>query len=181
MRKIFWSFFEVFETFFIALLAVFLIRNFIAQPFLVSGSSMEPTFYHGNYLLVDELTYNFREPQRGEVIVFHYPKEPTSYFIKRVIGLPGEKVVLEGGKVIIENQQGVKKLEESYILRYQRDSKDRFEINLGPNQYFVLGDNRDFSYDSRSWGPLDKKYIVGVVRLRLWPLNQVMAFNAPVY
>jgi len=181
MRKFFWSFFEIFETFVIALVAVFLIRTFIAQPFLVSGSSMEPTFYHGNYLLVDELTYSFREPQRGEVIVFRYPKDPNSYFIKRIIGLPGEKVILEDGKIIIENSEGVKELKENYVFSYQKYNKDRLEVALGSQQYFVLGDNRNFSYDSRSWGPLERYYIVGLVRLRLWPLNEVMAFNKPVY
>ncbi len=96
-----WSLFEVFETFIIALVAVFVVRAFIAQPFLVSGSSMEPNFYDGDYLLVDELTYRFREPVRGEVVVFRYPGDERSYYIKRVIGLPGEDVRIEKGKVTV--------------------------------------------------------------------------------
>jgi signal peptidase I len=179
MRKFFWFFLEVFETLVIAIVAVFLIRTFVAQPFLVSGSSMEPTFYHGNYLLVDEFTYHFREPQRGEVVVFRYPSKPPSYFIKRIIGLPGEKVILEDGKATIVSNEGTKKLEETYIS--QRAGGERFETTLGPEQYFVLGDNRNFSYDSRSWGALDRSHIIGVARLRLWPFNEVMAFSAPRY
>ncbi len=179
MRKLIWSFFEFLESFLIAALVVFLVRTYLVQPFLVSGSSMEPNFSDGNYLLVDELTYRFREPLRGEVIVFRYPKEPSSYFIKRIIGLPGEKLVIENNEIKIFKSEEVKVLKEPYLLKERKPIN--FEIALGEDEYFVMGDNRDFSYDSRSWGPLKRNDIIGLVRLRLWPLNQVMAFQAPVY
>lgn len=179
MKKFFWSAFEIFETIIIAVAAVFLIRTFIAQPFLVSGASMEPTFSNGNYLLIDELTYRFREPERGEVVVFRYPADPSSFFIKRIIGLPGEKIIIENGIISIIAGGENKILTEPYIWRHKTGG--RFETTLGVGQYFVLGDNRDASFDSRSWGPLNRENIVGLVRLRLWPFNEVTAFASPHY
>lgn len=179
MRKLLWSVFEVVETIVIAVVAVFIVRSFIAQPFLVSGSSMEPTFNNGNYLLVDEFTYHFRNPERGEVVVFKYPLDPDSYFIKRIIGLPGETVKIEKGQVEIVNASGVQVLRESYIL--QKTDISNFKKTLNPGEYFVMGDNRNFSFDSRSWGSLPKDDVVGVVRFRLWPFNKAMAFTPPAY
>jgi signal peptidase I len=179
MRKFFWSFLEIFETIFIAAVTVFLVRTFIAQPFLVSGSSMEPTFHHGNYLLVDELVYRFREPLRGEVIVFKYPGDNRSYYIKRIIGLPGERVEVKNGKVAVYDGKERKILSEPYIANLEE--KLFFEVTLGEGEYFVMGDNRSFSFDSRNWGPLPRKNIIGLVRFRLWPVSQAMAFSAPTY
>jgi signal peptidase I len=180
MRRFLWSFLEVIETTAIALAAVFVVRTFIVQPFLVSGASMEPNFHDGDYLLVDELTYRFRTPERGEVVVFRHPQNPRSYYIKRIIGLPGERVKISNGEITIYFSDGkAKKLVESYISQ-QKQSGD-FDFRLGPNEYFVMGDNRNFSFDSRSWGPLDRDHLIGVVRARLWPINRVMAFSAPAY
>ena len=179
MKKILWSVFEVAETIVIAVVAVFIVRSFIAQPFLVSGSSMEPSFNNGNYLLVDELTYHFRNPERGEVIVFKYPKDPSTFFIKRVIGLPGETVKIENGQVEIYKDGTTQVLQEPYIL--QKTDVTSFEKTLGAGEYFVMGDNRNFSFDSRSWGPVPEKDLVGVVRFRLWPFNEAMAFTPPSY
>ena len=106
MKKILWSIFEVAETVVVAVVAVFIVRSYVAQPFLVSGSSMEPSFKNGNYLLVDELTYRFRAPERGEVVVFKYPNDTNSYFIKRIIGLPGETVRAGGGRVVLLKKDG---------------------------------------------------------------------------
>lgn len=183
MRTFFWSFFEVVETIVIAIGAVLIVRTFIAQPFLVSGSSMEPSFHDGNYLLVDELTYRLRDPQRGEVIVFRYPGDPTSksYYIKRVIGLPHEKLVIDSKGVTISSQGEEKHVSEPYILQFDSSTFGRFEIELGDNQYFVMGDNRNFSFDSRSWGPLRRSDIIGIARFRLWPVDQIDAFVAPLY
>lgn len=167
------------ETIAIAVVAVLVVRTFVAQPFLVSGSSMEPTFNNGDYLLVDELTYHFRFPERGEVIVLKYPKDPSSYFIKRVIGLPGETVVIKNGEVTVVDQGKKEVLNEPYLD--QPMVPGDFEETLGPNQYFVMGDNRNYSYDSRSWGPVPSSDVVGVVRLRLWPLATAMAFGTPSY
>lgn len=180
MRKFFLAFLDVFENLLIAIVAVILIRTFVIQPFLVVGSSMEPNFQEGNYLLIDELTYYFREPKRGEVIVFKYPKNEKTFFIKRIIGLPGEKVIIENGKIKIITPKGeVLNLKEDYIN--VKMGLDYFEKELKEGEYFVMGDNRNFSYDSRSWGAVPKKDIIGLVRLRLWPISQVKAFNPPVY
>lgn len=179
MRKFLWSFFEIVETLIIAVVIVFLVRNFIAQPFLVSGSSMESNFYNGNYLLVDELTYRFREPKRGEVIIFRYPADKRSFYIKRIIGLPGERVVVKNGEVLVYKDGEEKVLSESYLSG--AETRGNFDTTLGSTQYFVMGDNRNFSFDSRSWGPLEKNNIVGLARFRLWPVNEVMAFSAPTY
>ncbi len=179
MKKIFWSIVEMLETVAIAVAAVILVRTFVAQPFLVSGSSMEPTFKNGDYLLVDELTYHLRKPERGEVIVLKYPKDTSEYFIKRIIGLPGETVMIKNGVVTIVDKGRDIVLNEPYID--QKMLTSNFEETLGPGQYFVMGDNRNYSYDSRSWGPVPQNDIVGMVRLRLWPLQSVMAFGAPSY
>ena len=179
LRNVAWSFFEVVETLVISLVAVFLVRAFIAQPFLVSGSSMEPNFYDGNYLLIDELSYRFREPERGEVVVFKYPKNHKSFYIKRIIGLPGETIDITRGEVSIKKGEEELTLEEEYIAPAWTSGNT--EIALGEGEYFVMGDNRNFSFDSRSWGSVESNEIVGIVRLRLWPINEVMAFEKPEY
>ncbi len=179
MRKFLWSLFEMFETLVIIVVAVLLVRSFVTQPFLVSGSSMEPTFNDGNYLLIDELSYDFRAPKRGEVVVFKYPNDPSSYFIKRIVGLPGETVIIRDGKVSVRNATGIEVLNEPYVL--QNDTASSVERELNSGEYFVMGDNRNFSFDSRNWGPVPAKNIVGVVRFRLWPLQSAMAFSTPQY
>lgn len=180
MRKFFWSFLEIIETTAIALLTVFVVRTFIVQPFLVAGASMEPNFHDGDYLLVDELSYYFREPSRGEVVVFRYPNNPKYYYIKRIIGLPGETIQIDKDKIKVTPVDGATRvLKESYLTPLK--NLGEFNIRLGNDEYFVMGDNRSFSFDSRSWGPLKRNLIIGVVRARLWPINQAMAFTAPNY
>jgi len=179
MKKFLWSLFEVIETVAIAVVAVVLVRTFVVQPFVVSGASMEPTFYNGNYLLVDELAYRFRTPERGEVVVFRYPGDRRSFYIKRIIGLPGERVTLDNGKVSIYNNGKKQELDEEYLSG--SSLLGSFDDTLGENEYFVMGDNRNFSFDSRSWGPLPQSDIIGVVRIRLWPLREMQAFAAPLY
>jgi signal peptidase I len=171
---------EVAQTIAIAVVAVLLVRNFIAQPFLVSGASMEPTFRDGDYLLVDEMAYRFREPARGEVIVFRYPGDRRSFYIKRVIGLPGERVVIKNGTVDVFSGKAGKVLSEPYIATGTvRDGV--FETTLKGDEYFVMGDNRNFSFDSRNWGPLTRGDVVGLARFRLWPFQNATVFAAPVY
>lgn len=166
-----------------AVVSVFLIRTFLVQPFLVSGASMTPNFLDGDYLLVDELTYRFRSPERGEVAVFRYPKDETTYFIKRIIGLPGERVQIQDGKVVVFNDQNPQGaiLKEPYLPERAAITGNTEAVKLGPDDYFVLGDNRAASFDSRSWGILEAREIVGLARLRLWPLGSVRAFAAPAY
>jgi signal peptidase I len=154
----------------IALLIVVPIRWFVAQPFIVRGASMEPTFHTGEYLVVDQLTYRFEDPQRGDVIIMKYPKDESVYFIKRIIGLPGETVELSGTNVIIHRGVGFEPLtlDQAYIP----DDENRPEYatyTLGPSEYFVMGDNRNESSDSRVWGALPRKDIVGRALVRLFP------------
>ncbi len=179
MKKFLWSLFEVVETVAIAVVAVVLVRSFVVQPFVVSGASMEPSFYNGNYLLIDELTYRFRSPERGEVIVFRYPGDEKSFYIKRIIALPGETVTIDTGKVTVAKPDGGKiTLDEPYLGG--RTTTGAFEHTLGEGEYFVMGDNRNFSFDSRSWDKtLVRDEIVGLVKLRLWPRLEV--FAAPSY
>jgi signal peptidase I len=160
----------------IALVIVLPIRLFVAQPFIVSGASMETTFSTGQYLIVDQLTYHFNEPARGEVIVFRYPKDPSKYFIKRIIGLPGDTVHIAGSEVKITNTSHP----DGFVLeeKYVRDMKPGAIITekLGDGEYFVMGDNRDASSDSRSWGVLQRDKIIGRAFLRLFPLTQLGLF-----
>jgi len=183
MKSFFYAIWEIVEVAVIAIVSVLIIRNFLVQPFLVNGASMEPNFHNSDYLLVDEISYRFREPQRGEVVVFRYPGDERYYYIKRVIGLPGEEVKIRDGKVVIFNQDNPNGLilDESYLGENTTTSGKDEMVEIGENKYFVMGDNRGFSFDSRSWGLLDRKEIVGITRLRLWPFNKVMAFEKPVY
>jgi signal peptidase I len=185
MRKFLASLLEIVEITVVALGAVYLIRTFLVQPFLVSGDSMAPNFLSGDYLLIDQITYRLRQPQRGEVVVFRYPKNESTYFIKRVIGLPGERVEIKNGKITVWNEkhpQGFA-LNEGYLppgeITSSRSREGTFV--LGDGEYLVLGDNRRFSFDSRDWGILPARDIVGLVRLRLWPPTGVTVFAAPAY
>ncbi len=177
---------EVIEVALIAFGAVVVIRAFLVQPFLVSGDSMVPSFSNKDYLLIDELTFRFREPERGEVIVFKYPKDPSTYFIKRIIGLPGDRVEIKDGRVVVANSQHPKggTLGETYLASgntttIRPGGQSAFELQKG--QYLVLGDNRSSSFDSRDWGILDRSHIVGLVRLRLWPPDGLTVFASPKY
>ncbi len=182
MKNFFSSILEIVEITAVAFVAVFLIRSYVVQPFLVSGSSMVPTFSDGDYLLIDELTYRFRVPERGEVVVFRYPKDESVYFIKRIIGLPGEKVQVKENKITIFNDSNTEgfALDEGYVSKsYPIIGSGTFTVP--DNSYFVLGDNRSYSFDSRNWGVLPKNDIVGLVQIRLWPPVSLKVFAAPSY
>ncbi len=183
MKSFLYAIWEIMEVALIALIAVLVIRYFFVQPFLVSGASMEPTFSGGDYLLIDEISYRFREPSRGEVIVFKYPGNESLYYIKRIIGLPGEKIEIKNGKIVVFNNEhpGGIVLSEEYLPFGLNTTGKEESVIIGSDEYFVLGDNRNFSFDSRSWGALQKNELVGLVRLRLWPPNEVMAFEKPAY
>lgn len=155
-------------------LALF-IRFFIAAPFIVSGASMEPTFHDYNYLIVDRITYDLRAPERGEVIVLDLPQNTSRALIKRVIGLPGETIILKGAVVTIVNTQNPEgfTLSEPYLSPENIGGMSDMRLTLGADQYFVLGDNRKVSADSRLWGTLPREDIVGRVFLRLFPLDTI--------
>jgi signal peptidase I len=159
----------------VAVIIVVPVRLFVAQPFIVSGASMEPTFDNGQYLIVDELSYRLENPQRGDVIIFRYPKDPSQFFIKRVIGLPGETVQIQNGNVYITKTDGQKiELNESYVVNKGNGSD--MSVTLPSDQYFVMGDNRPESSDSRSWGLLPRQNIVGRAFLRLLPVQNANIF-----
>lgn len=186
---------EIVKVFLLAFIIIVPIRVFLFQPFFVQGASMEPNFENNQYLIVNELGYkktdvgingkhlfsinSFKEVARQEVVVFRYPKNPSQFFIKRVIGLPGEKVEVKNGQVIIynaENPQGFTLDEKGYL---GSDTKTTGEVvmTLKNDEYFVMGDNRMFSSDSRVWGPLPASDMIGKVMLRAWPLDQIRYFN----
>jgi len=172
---------EILQIVVISLIIVIPFRTYIAQPFLVSGSSMDDTFANDQYLIVDELTYHIRDPERGEVVIFHYPLDTKKYFIKRVIGLPGETIEVKNDTIIIyesaETTQGTT-LEEPYIKidKLVPPSRINSRITLQDDEYYLLGDNRSHSSDSRLWGPVKRHLITGRPIFRLFPLNKIAVF-----
>jgi signal peptidase I len=163
---------EVLKVALISLAIILPIRYFLVQPFYVKGASMEPNFLDHDYLLIDELSYRLREPVRGEVVVFRYPRNPSEYFIKRVIGLPGEHVVVKDNGVYVgQVGQEPTELPETYLGEWIRTVGSQ-DITLGTQEYFVLGDNRSASLDSRAFGPIKRSDIVGRAWLRAWPFDR---------
>ena len=166
-------FWELIKVFLLAMAIIVPIRYFLVQPFFVRGASMEPNFRDGEYLVIDEISYRMRDPRRGEVIVFQFPRNPSQYYIKRIVGLPGETVFIDDGQVTIRNDvytQEVLLDESQYLLESVRTG-GRVSITLGEEEYFVLGDNRPASSDSRSWGILDREGIVGRAWIRAFPFD----------
>ncbi len=185
---------EIVKIVVLAFVIIFPIRVFLFQPFFVQGASMEPNFEDGQYLIVNEFGYKkttialgdikffsvgaFKEIPRQRVIVFRYPNDPGKYFIKRIIGLPGEKIEIKNGSVKIFNNENPDSfvLDESAYLEIGMATSRDVAITLKDNEYFVMGDNRSFSSDSRVWGPVTDEYIIGEVLLRAWPLNEISVF-----
>ena len=166
---------DLFTLALLIVLVVIPIRTFVISPFVVDGASMHPTFENLDYLIIDELIYNFTAPARGDVIVFRYPKDPSIFYIKRVIGLPGETVSISHGIVTIITAGGEKlALNEPYTVNEDATYTDVVSLNLG--EYFVMGDNRPNSSDSRIWGALPEKNIIGRVDLRLLPISKSSFF-----
>lgn len=166
------SFWELIRFVVIAIAIVIPIRVYIAQPFIVSGSSMVPTFENGEYLIIDEISYRIKEPQRDDVIVFRYPNDTTKFFIKRIIGLPNETIDIKGSNIIITNEENKNgfTLDQPYIKNTSNDNK---HYELKNDEYFVMGDNRPASSDSRYWGTVPKDLLIGKVLLRLLPINKI--------
>ena len=162
----FWK--ELIKLVFLSLLVVIPFRFYVAQPFVVDGASMDPTFETGDYLIVDEISYRFKTPERGSVLIFKYPKDPRKSFIKRVIGLPGETVSISDGKVTIINAEHPDGfvLDEPYVELKKIDNSTN---TLEADEYFVMGDNRASSAVSRIWGPVPKDNIVGRPIIRFFP------------
>jgi signal peptidase I len=174
------------------------LRVFLIQPFFVQGASMEPNFEDKEYLIVNEFGYKttdigfvfggekrifftvkpFKELKRGDIIVFRYPKNPSVYYIKRVIGLPGEKIEIRDNKIKIYNAQNPEGfvLDESGYLSSSVETNGDQVVQLSDTEYFVLGDNRNYSSDSRSWGPVPERNVIGKVLLRAWPFGKAQVF-----
>lgn len=170
---------DLFTLAFLIVLVVIPIRLFVVSPFVVDGDSMHPTFGNLDYLIVNELLYRFKAPERGDVIVFRYPARPSVFYIKRIIGLPGEIVSIERGTISILTADGqTLELDEPYVV--SEDATYTKKISLLPDEYFVMGDNRPNSSDSRMWGPLPKKDIIGRVDLRLLPVSDAGFFPGAV-
>lgn len=143
---------------------------------------MEPTFHDHQYLLIDEISYRFSEPQRGDVVVFRYPNDPSQFFIKRIIGLPGEKLEIRNNTITIFNNKYPDGaiLEESYLDKSVTTAGD-ISVQLSNNEYYLLGDNRNSSLDSRFFGSVQRKFLVGRTWIRVWPFNKFQQFNQPAY
>ena len=174
-------FLEIVQIFVLSLALVVLIRTFLVQPFYVKGASMEPNYQDKEYLIIDELTYRFRTPERGETIVFRYPRNPKEFFIKRVIGLPGETVEVFKGKIRLINKDYPKGvvLDEEYLTGIETSGD--IQIKAGENEYILLGDNRDHSLDSRVFGAVNFDSIVGRVWFRGWPPGRLGTQDLPDY
>ncbi len=163
-------------------ITIALVRYYLFKPFYVKGASMEPNFYDHEYLIIDELSYRLHDPKRGDVIVFHYPNNPKEYFLKRIIGLPGERVKISEGEATIYNDAHPEgfAMKEVYLPSDVTTEGEKI-MSLSKNQYFVMGDNRPNSFDSRRFGPVDQNLIVGRTWLRGWPLNRIQIFETPIY
>lgn len=165
----------------IAAVIVLPIRYFLFQPFIVSGDSMVPNFHSGDYLIIDEFSYRFKDPQRGDVVVLKYPLDNKQRFIKRIIGLPGETVNIENGRVTILKNDTSLVLDEKKYLPDVLFTDGNIHLVLDENKYFVMGDNRQFSYDSRRWGVLPKEDIIGRAAFRLLPISAISFISDPSY
>lgn len=183
-----WStFIDIIETVVVAAAIFVVLYIFLVQPHQVKGESMEPNFYDSQYILTDKLTYRFSQPHRGDVIVFKAPPDPDVDFIKRIIGLPREKIEVKGGDVIIFNSDHKKgfTLKEPYKIDGPTSGgsflKEGQIFSIPENSYIVFGDNRTHSYDSRDWGVVHKNAIIGKAWLRYWPLSKISFIKSVTY
>ncbi len=174
--------FELIQVLAISLAIIIPVRYFLVQPFYVKGASMEPNFFDHEYLIIDELSYRFHTPSRGDIVVLRYPNDQKQYFIKRIIGLPGETIEIAGGQIKIFNDAhpNGEVLDERAYLDQEFTATTR-TVTLKPNEFYVLGDNRVASLDSRYFGPVVRDLIVGRVWLRGWPLDRWKIFQNPNY
>lgn len=175
--------FETIRVVIVSLIIIFIVRSFVIQPFFVKGSSMMPNFHDGDYLIVNELSYEVGQPQRGDVVIFRYPGNPSEFFIKRVIGLPGETVEIRNNTITVYNDQHPDGfvLDESRYLAKSVVTAGNVLQKLGDDEYYVLGDNRTASSDSRAWGVLERRYVIGKAWVRAWPFDSFRVFEPTTY
>lgn len=176
------NFYEFFQ--FVAIIAgIFIfLRFFVAEPHRVDGNSMLPNFHHGDYIITNKLLTKLGEPQRGEVVILKNPRKPDEAFIKRIIGLPGDRIKIQADQVYINDQL----INEPYLLFGLPTPTGAFlsegeEITVPDGQYFVIGDNRSGSSDSRDWGTVKREALIGQAWLRYWPLTKLtfISINTP--
>jgi|GEM_PF-159297 signal peptidase I len=175
---------EILKTVIISLAIILPIRYFVIQPFMVDGASMEPNFYNKQYLVINEISYRFQEPSRGEVVVFKNPQNTKEYYIKRIIALPGETVKVEGGEIYVQEiakDDFVQIKEFDYLPEDTKTFGNIQNLELGNDEYFVLGDNRKNSKDSRILGPIKRELITGKVWVRGFPFKEAQIFNFSEY
>lgn len=168
------------KTVFMIFALAIIIRIFIIQPFIVEGQSMEPNFKNNDYLITEKISYRLRSPKRGEVVIFHPPDNPSINYLKRIIGVPGDKIEIKDGNVFVND----KKISEPYLKEGDRTvlpAQDSEKITLKDKEYFVFGDNRNHSRDSRELGPIPYDSIVSRIWLRLFPFESINAFAAVEY
>ena len=171
---------EVLQIILIAAIIIIPVRLWVVKPFIVKGASMEPNLVDDEYLIIDELSKRFGDFDRGHIVVFEPPGNGTQVYIKRVIGLPGETVEIQDGIITIFNETYPNgfDLHEDYINDY---THGREQVTLGLDEYYVLGDNRDASLDSRKFGPIKESSIIGRAWLRGLPLDKIGALQLPDY
>jgi len=167
--------FEAVKVILISLAIILPIRYFLVQPFIVKGASMEPNFHDREYLIINEIEYRLNDPERGEVVILKDPLNPAIYFIKRVIALPGETIEIKKGHIYINEQE----LSETYIEDFGTETFDA--VKLKDEEYYVMGDNRTNSFDSRRFGPVSRQSIIGKAWFRGWPWDKISTFNLPKY
>ncbi len=180
LRSFVW---ETIKVIIISLVIIIPVRYFLIQPFYVQGDSMVPNFHDKEYLIIDEISYRFDDPDRGDVVVFRYLRDRDQFFIKRVLGLPGEEIEIRDGKIMIYNSEypdGIEVDESSYLPKGLKTAGNK-RVKLNSDQYFVLGDNRNASLDSRSFGPISREDVIGKVWIRGWPLANAGTFDTVTY
>ncbi|MEX0621716.1 MAG: signal peptidase I [Candidatus Woykebacteria bacterium] len=178
---------DIIETVVVAAAIFVVVYLFLLQPHQVKGASMEPTFHDSEYILTDKVSYRFSQPQRGDVVIFKAPTNPDVDFIKRIVALPGERLEIKNSTIIIYNDENPRgfTLSEPYEIMepivggsYLREGKI---IEIPENSYFVFGDNRTHSFDSREWGPLTKDKIIGKAWIRYWPITKISIIRRASY
>ncbi|HUW21969.1 MAG TPA: signal peptidase I [Candidatus Bathyarchaeia archaeon] len=182
IKKVGAFFLDIIETGVIALSIFIVVYLFVMQPHEVKGNSMFPSFEHGEFLLTDKISYRLNQPQRGDVIVFRAPLNTQFDYIKRIIGLPRETVMVKDGYIYIQNQ----KVDEIYlpedtVIRAGNAFSEGKPVTIPEGQYFVMGDNRAHSSDSRDWGTVPRDNIVGRVWFRYWPFDRFGKIDRAVY
>ncbi|MEK9156396.1 MAG: signal peptidase I [Patescibacteria group bacterium] len=185
-KDFFYFLFDLFKTGLIVFVLAFSLRYFVIQPFIVDGESMMPNYVNNEYLLAEKVSYIVGKPKRGDVVVFRYPGNPNINYIKRIIGLPGETVRIENSQVIVSNSQNPygEVLGENYLPKETKTltgNSGDMERTLGPGEYFVMGDNRQHSSDSREWGVLPYENILGRSWLTVMPVDRFQIHRHAIY